>query len=805
MNFCERRGRDICHLLDRGNEMWYTVHIKGFPSMEEESEAFMKIRHPIPWARILSGMIVVWMLMGLLPVAAAAPEIDLAQGSVVEDLQGTQSAGKSYICRGAAWVSAYSLFDVGSGTYLVYRIHIPADQGAVVSVQFKNWSGVGNGGVHQYTEQPKVRWYVTDEEISQNFGGNVSDWEEISANEAVSLQTYTYSYTLAEQDSKERTVYACMKFCDNDPSKQGQAGWNDGAWVEKITFSTGSSSSDTPAPPVKEELSGPTVDLVENVTLTDELKKNKTASMALKQTGRWVDTYALYDLGVNQYVLYRITLPENDGVQVVVDYKDWTGVGNGGIHQYSSKPKTVWYVTEEAPGVSFSGNTSGWTRIPAEEDADLETFQYTYRLAENSNDVGARTLYACMVFQSNDSAYHGQAGGNDGSWIDAITFDRLVNTQTSVSGITLDQTELTLSFGKSARLHATLQPANATLRKVNWTTSDRNVAAVSADGTVTAMGPGDAQITATTEDGGYTAVCRVHVSDDVTEILLDGDGVFDTKIHAQFSGDPRGLPYAWYTAQGSVENSTQIVQWNGVTFRDLTANAYAIYKLRIPANYHARIHLDLVTDYTDANGTHNGVVSAGKPRMKIFYTTQELSLANLDEALWIRADRDEDWSANEGNYTFTVSPMAGEERYVYVKIYSTNVEGQGAWIEKLSFDTVSPVPQEMLIIPPGRTEYTAGEEIDLRGLVVCLRYNDGSTAILKDTEYTVELGQNNSKLTITTKDGFQGTLKLTILDGDGNAAAQNRFGKIAAAVGGALALGGAIVAAVLLQRRKGKQ
>jgi hypothetical protein len=153
--------------------------------------------------------------------------------------------------------------------------------------------------------------------------------------------------------------------------------------------------------------------------------------------------------------------------------------------------------------------------------------------------------------------------------------------------------------------------------------------------------------------------------------------------------------------------------------------------------------------------------------------------------------------------------MAGEDRYVYVKICSTNVDGQGAWIEKLSFDTISPEPQEMLIIAPGRTEYTVGEALDLRGLVVGVRYSDGSTAILKGSDYTVtpagKLKKADTELTVTTKDGrLQGTVKLTVLGVD-TSAGEKPIGKIAAAVGGALALGGAVVAAVLLQRRKGKQ
>ncbi len=770
------------------------------------------MKHPPSNAavRFLALLLLPLLLLGSIPTAYAASDVvDLSSGTIADNLLQTQGPTMSYLCHGATWVGHYSLFDVGSGTYLVYQIKVPANEAATVTVDYKNWEGVGNGGVHQYTEAAKIRWYVTQESISKSFNGDVSEWEEISPNEEVSLTRYTYSYTLADDTSTERTLFACMKFNDNDSSVSGQAGWNDGAWVDAITFSTDATSPQVPSPPSTPTVDGPTINLLDNVTLTDALKRDKRATLAIKQTGRWADTYSLYDLGVGQYILYRIELPDGDGVQVTVDYKDWTGVGNGGVHRYSEKPKAVWYVTDQAPAANFNGNTSGWTRIPAEEELSAEVFTYTYRLFENGDDVSARTLYACMVFTSNDSAYHGQAGGNDGAWIDAITFDRLVNQEIAVSGISLNKSELSLNFGKSERLLATVQPTNATLRRVTWSSDQPDIVSVDRNGVVMAMGVGSATVTATTEDGGYRAQCRVTVSDQVTEIHLTPDAVFDTKITAQDSDDAINLPYSWYCSQGDGASSTQIVTWDNLTFRDLNNRAYAIYRLRVPADHNARIHLSMVTGYTDAGGTHSGAVSGGKPRMQVYFSTDELTLATLDRALWTRADHDAAWSADRGEYSFTVSSMSHEERYVYVKIVSTHVDGQGAWIQKLSFDTVAPMPLQMLLLSPGRTEYTVGEELDLRGLTVAVRYDDGSSAILSPDDYTVghtgKLTKNDTEITVTTKDGLlSDSFRLTLLAADGNPVGSTlkKPGVVAGIIGGALALCGAAVAAILVLTQK---
>ena len=737
----------------------------------------MKSLHSPNARRLLARLLLAILLFSILPLrvsAAGGATVNLQQGTVVDNILENHGTTQSYICHNASWHSGYSLFDVGAGTYLVYKLQIPANEGAIATVNFKNWTGVGNGGVHQYSSKPKVAWYVTEDTVGTDFNGNVSAWDPVDANESISLNTYTYTYTLATADSNhERTVYACMKFTDNDNSHNGKAGWNDGAWVDQITFSTDDLPTvpDTPTQPDSDKLGGETVNLVDNITLTDALKSQKTALLDVKETGRWVDTYTLYDLGVGQYILYRIDLPDEDGVQVTVDYKNWTSVGNGGIHQYSSQPKTAWYVTETPPSANFSGNVNGWDKIEANEDNDLKNFSYTYTLAQKGDDQGARTLYACLVFLSNDSRYHGQAGGNDGAWLDGITFDRMVNQEVAVSGITLSESTLSLAFGKTAKLNAVLQPTNATLRNVSWSSSEPTVVSVDKTGTVTAMGVGSATITATTVDGGFTASCKVTVPDQVNEIKLSKDASFDTRITAKNSADAAALPYAWYTAQGSVSNSTSIVNWDKVTFRDLTGNAFAIYKLLVPGGTNAQIHLDLVTNYTDTNGVHNGIVSNGKPRMNVLYTTEDITLATMDTALWNRVDSDDDWSAEKDQYTFTVSSMNSADRYVYVKIYSTNVQSQGAWIEQLSFDTIVPKATALWIKPPSRTEYTEGQTLDVRGMIVGIRYNDGSEAILPADAYIVEqsgaLQREDTTITVKTADGsLSGTFALTILTTD---------------------------------------
>lgn len=81
----------------------------------------------------------------------------------------------------------------------------------------------------------------------------------------------------------------------------------------------------------------------------------------------------------------------------------------------------------------------------------------------------------------------------------------------SVTGVSLDKSELLLSEGGEETLVATITPATPTNPNITWTSSNTSVATVS-NGVVTAVAEGNATITVTTEDGGYTATCAVTVT-----------------------------------------------------------------------------------------------------------------------------------------------------------------------------------------------------------------------------------------------------------------------------------------------------
>ena len=101
----------------------------------------------------------------------------------------------------------------------------------------------------------------------------------------------------------------------------------------------------------------------------------------------------------------------------------------------------------------------------------------------------------------------------------------------NVTSVVLDQTSLALMVSETATLTATVLPDNATMKSVQWSTSDAEVATVNG-GEVVAVGEGTATITATSvADNTISATCTVTVT---AKTAPEGAVFFET--FDQFAG-----------------------------------------------------------------------------------------------------------------------------------------------------------------------------------------------------------------------------------------------------------------------------
>ena len=84
-----------------------------------------------------------------------------------------------------------------------------------------------------------------------------------------------------------------------------------------------------------------------------------------------------------------------------------------------------------------------------------------------------------------------------------------------VTAVEVDPQQMVLSINETREIQAIVYPENATDKSVTWTSSDTNVATVDANGTINAVGVGNATIIVITNDGAKTATCVVTVEEPI--------------------------------------------------------------------------------------------------------------------------------------------------------------------------------------------------------------------------------------------------------------------------------------------------
>ena len=156
---------------------------------------------------------------------------------------------------------------------------------------------------------------------------------------------------------------------------------------------------------------------------------------------------------------------------------------------------------------SVKNSSSFNVSITSSGIATLEANYYTNdTIGYSYNDKG----FYCYSSSRNDISLY-QEYVNDGT----------NPTTVKVTGVTLDPTSASLTVGDIKALNATVTPSNATNQNVTFSSSNTAVATVSSAGKVTGVKAGSATITATTEDGGYKATCKVTVTGTSSQDPID--------------------------------------------------------------------------------------------------------------------------------------------------------------------------------------------------------------------------------------------------------------------------------------------
>ena len=148
-----------------------------------------------------------------------------------------------------------------------------------------------------------------------------------------------------------------------------------------------------------------------------------------------------------------------------------------------------------------------------------------------------------------------------------------VNKDLRLKGITLSKSELEVTMGKTEKLSVVFNPADAENKNVSWESSDNAIATVSSKGEVLGLDVGEVTITATSEEGGFKATCKVKVLAAlqpgvywVQDRQLYRDNTdLNTPVAFGVSIDPAGDMYYCSLHRTNVSNTFHIFR-NGVPY-----------------------------------------------------------------------------------------------------------------------------------------------------------------------------------------------------------------------------------------------
>ena len=158
-----------------------------------------------------------------------------------------------------------------------------------------------------------------------------------------------------------------------------------------------------------------------------------------------------------------------------------------------------------------------------------------------------------------------------------------VTVQQAVTGITPEQASVRIPVKRNVTVKMAVSPDNAANKKLVWSSSDENIAKVSAQGTVTGISAGEGVIMAMADDGSgisasfkvtvYVPVSRVTMAEGTSFVLPAGlSHTFTATITPEEATDP-GL--VWASSDEAVAKVDENGTVTGITFGKVKITATA--------------------------------------------------------------------------------------------------------------------------------------------------------------------------------------------------------------------------------------
>ncbi|WP_083925226.1 Ig-like domain-containing protein [Flexithrix dorotheae] len=198
-------------------------------------------------------------------------------------------------------------------------------------------------------------------------------------------------------------------------------------------------------------------------------------------------------------------------------------------------------------GLSVSSITENSATISWNVANGAQNYDLRYRINgtstwTNVNDITgtSRSLTGLSSNTDYDWQVRTSCSGSNSNYSATQTFQTSVGN-IAVSGVSVSPVSLSLAVGQTGDLTEAVSPSNATDKTVVWSTGNNAVATVNVNGLVTAVAEGTTTITATTNDGGFTANASITVTpppacDGTSNVAIGKTAVASSEENSQFEG-----------------------------------------------------------------------------------------------------------------------------------------------------------------------------------------------------------------------------------------------------------------------------
>jgi len=332
----------------------------------------------------------------------------------------------------------------------------------------------------------------------------------------------------------------------------------------------------------------------------------------------------------------------------------------------------------------------------------------------------------------------------------------------NATGIEIDEIVKVMYVGQVDKITANVLPSTATNRTVYWKSSDRSVATVESDGTIKALKVGSCTITAISEDGEYTANCKLTVEKKipVTGVSLDRSSVtVNVGSTFQFLGMISPSNASEKRIKWSSDNTAVATISSTGVVKGVKAGSAVITATSYDGNYTAKCKVTVVQPVTGVNlSASSAKIAVGKSKTltwnifpsnasnkSVTWTSSNTSVATVSDGV-ITAKK-------AGSAVITVKTVDGG--FAAACNVTVHVPVTGV---KVSVSSVK--------VPKGETRVVTAAISPSNATNKTVKWSSSDTSVAKISSSGKITGVSKGKATITckTSDGsFKATCTVTVV------------------------------------------